>query len=97
MAQPNYFEYIDTNKPKMLDIKPELILDKFERLIYDIVFCNKFKLELELSKYVNDILSYEDFLTKTKEVLKKIGLMVFDEEVKIAKKDIIWTFAVKKI
>ena len=81
----------------MLDIKPELILDKFERLIYDIVFCNKFKLELELSKYVNDILSYEDFITKTKEVLKKIGLIAFDEEVKIAKKDITWTFVVKKI
>ena len=80
----------------MLDIKHELILNRFERLIYDIVFCNKFKLELELSKYVNDILNYEDFVLKTKEILKKIGLITFDEEIKIAKKDITWTFAVKK-
>ena len=80
----------------MLDIKHELILDRFERLIYDIVFCNKFKLELELSKYVTDILNYEDFVLKKKEILKKIGLITFDEEIKIAKKDITWTFAVKK-
>lgn len=71
-------------------------LDKFEQLIHDIIFGKEFKININIQDYIDDILFYEDFISKVTTILNQSGIDLHNEEVNLKKNDIIWSFIAKK-
>lgn len=67
-----------------------------EELIYDLIFSERIIYTIDISKYVEDIYSYEDFVSDIKKVLKKSKVGIVKSSVLVDSKTVIWELKLKK-
>ena len=71
-------------------------LDKFKQLIHDIIFEDDVNIKINMLDYIDDLIHYEDFKNKVTDILNQSGVEIQNEETKLNKNDIQWTFTAKK-
>jgi hypothetical protein len=76
--------------------KKDVQLDKTEKLIYDIIFGNKRNYSIKIGDYVDDLLQQEIFCSKVKTALIRTGYFLYDEDVKVDKTEMYWTFVLRQ-
>lgn len=76
--------------------KKDVQLDKTEKLIYDIIFGNKRNYSIKIGDYVDDLLQHELFCSKVKNALIRTGYLMYDEDVKVDKTEMYWTFVLRQ-
>jgi hypothetical protein len=69
---------------------------KKEELIYDLIFSQKKEFNIDISKYIDDIYKYEDFISEIRKVLKKSKVIIIDSKVNLDSKTVIWKLKVSK-
>ncbi len=65
-------------------------------LIYNLIFSEKELFKIDISDYINDIYSYEDFIEKIKKILKKSKVKIISSNTLMSSKTVIWELKVKK-
>ncbi len=65
-------------------------------LIYDLIFSDETIYIINLSEYVSDIYSYEDFVDDVKLVMKKSKVTIIKSTIKVDSKTATWELKVKK-
>ena len=65
-------------------------------LIYDLIFSENTVYRIDISEYVEDIYSYEDFVSDIKRVLKKSKVTIVKSSVLVDSKTATWELKVKK-
>lgn len=65
-------------------------------LIYDLIFSENTAYRIDISQYVEDIYSYEDFVSEIKSVLKKSKVAIVKSSVVVDSKTATWELKVKK-
>jgi hypothetical protein len=65
-------------------------------LIYDLIFSDETIYIINLSEYVSDIYSYEDFVDDVKLVMKKSKVTIIKSIIKVDSKTATWELKVKK-
>lgn len=65
-------------------------------LIYDLIFSENTVYRIDISEYVEDIYSYEDFVSDIKRVLKKSKVAIVKSSVLVDSKTATWELKVKK-
>jgi hypothetical protein len=69
---------------------------KEDDLIYDLIFSEKESYKVDISDYIVDIYTYEDFIEKIKKILKKSKVRVISSSTLMSSKTVIWELKVKK-
>jgi dihydroneopterin aldolase len=69
---------------------------KEDDLIYDLIFSEKESYKIDISDYIVDIYTYEDFIEKIKKILKKSKVRVISSSTLMSSKTVIWELKVKK-
>jgi hypothetical protein len=69
---------------------------KEDDLIYDLIFSEKESYKIDISDYIVDIYTYEDFIEKIKKILKKSKVKVISSSTLMSSKTVIWELKVKK-
>jgi hypothetical protein len=69
---------------------------KEDDLIYDLIFSEKESYKIDISDYIVDIYTYEDFIEKIKKILKKSKVRVISSNTLMSSKTVIWELKVKK-
>ena len=67
-----------------------------EDLIYDLIFSEETVYKINLSDYVDDIYSYEDFVDDIKVIMKKSKVTIVKSTIKVDSKTATWDLKVKK-
>lgn len=67
-----------------------------DELIYDLIFSENTVYSIDISEYVEDIYSYEDFVSEIKRVLKKSKVSILKSSVLVDSKTATWELKVKK-
>lgn len=65
-------------------------------LIYSLIFSEKELFKIDISDYISDIYSYEDFIEKIKKILKKSKVKIISSNTLMSSKTVIWELKVKK-
>ena len=65
-------------------------------LIYNLIFSEKELFKIDISDYINDIYSYEDFIEKIKKILKKSKVKIISSNTLMSSKTVICELKVKK-
>lgn len=65
-------------------------------LIYDLIFSETMKFEIDVSEYIEDIYKYDEFVLEIKKVLKKSKVKVVESDVLIDIKTAVWKLKVEK-
>jgi dihydroneopterin aldolase len=65
-------------------------------LIYDLIFSEKESYKIDISDYIVDIYTYEEFIEKIKKILKKSKVKVISSSTLMSSKTVIWELKVKK-
>jgi dihydroneopterin aldolase len=69
---------------------------KEDDLIYDLIFSEKESYKIDISDYIVDIYTYEEFIEKIKKILKKSKVRVISSNTLMSSKTVIWELKVKK-
>jgi hypothetical protein len=69
---------------------------KEDDLIYDLIFSEKESYKIDISDYIVDIYTYEEFIEKIKKILKKSKVKVISSNTLMSSKTVIWELKVKK-
>jgi hypothetical protein len=69
---------------------------KKEELIYDLIFSQNKEFNIDISKYIDDIYKYEDFISEIRKVLKMSKVITIDSKINIDSKTAIWKLKVNK-
>jgi hypothetical protein len=72
------------------------MMKKEDDLIYDLIFSEKESYKIDISDYIVDIYTYEDFIEKIKKILKKSKVKVISSSTLMSSKTVIWELKVKK-
>lgn len=67
-----------------------------QKLIYDLIFSETTQFQINLTKYVDDVYHYDDFIEEIKLILKKAGVKVIESTVLVNSNSALWTLKVKK-
>jgi dihydroneopterin aldolase len=73
-----------------------MMMKKEDDLIYDLIFSEKEIYKIDISDYIVDIYTYEDFIEKIKKILKKSKVKVISSSTLMSSKTVIWELKVKK-
>jgi hypothetical protein len=65
-------------------------------LIYDLIFSENESYKIDISDYIVDIYTYEEFIEKIKKILKKSKVKVISSNTLMSSKTVIWELKVKK-
>lgn len=65
-------------------------------LIYDLIFSEKENYKIDISDYIVDIYTYEEFIEKVKKILKKSKVKIINSSTLMSSKTVIWELKVKK-
>lgn len=65
-------------------------------LIYDLIFSEKENYKIDISDYIADIYTYEEFIERIKKILKKSKVRVISSSTLMSSKTVIWELKVKK-
>lgn len=71
-------------------------MKKEDDLIYDLIFSEKESYKIDISDYIVDIYTYEDFIEKIKKILKKSKVKIISSNTLMSSKTVIWELKVKK-
>ncbi len=71
-------------------------MKKEDDLIYDLIFSEKESYKIDISDYIVDIYTYEEFIEKIKKILKKSKVKVISSNTLMSSKTVIWELKVKK-
>jgi dihydroneopterin aldolase len=71
-------------------------MKKEDDLIYDLIFSEKEFFKIDISDYIVDIYTYEEFIEKIKKILKKSKVKVISSSTLMSSKTVIWELKVKK-
>jgi dihydroneopterin aldolase len=69
---------------------------KEDDLIYDLIFSEKESYKIDISDYIVDIYTYEEFIEKIKKILKKSKVKIISSNTLMSSKTVIWELKVKK-
>jgi dihydroneopterin aldolase len=69
---------------------------KEDDLIYDLIFSEKENYKIDISDYIADIYTYEEFIERIKKILKKSKVKVISSSTLMSSKTVIWELKVKK-
>jgi dihydroneopterin aldolase len=69
---------------------------KEDDLIYDLIFSEKETYKIDISDYIVDIYTYEEFIEKVKKILKKSKVKIISSSTLMSSKTVIWELKVKK-
>jgi hypothetical protein len=69
---------------------------KEDDLIYDLIFSEKENYKIDISDYIADIYTYEEFIERIKKILKKSKVKVVSSSTLMSSKTVIWELKVKK-
>jgi hypothetical protein len=69
---------------------------KEDDLIYDLIFSEKEKFKIDISEYIADIYTYEEFIEKIKKILKKSKVTIVSSSTLMSSKTVVWELKVKK-
>jgi hypothetical protein len=65
-------------------------------LIYELIFTEQVEFKIDISKYIDDIYQYDDFVTDIKSILKKSKVKIVKSEINLDSKTAIWILKVRK-
>lgn len=71
-------------------------LDGKDNLIYELIFNEQEDFKIDISKYIEDIYLYDDFVSDIKDILKKSKVKIVKSSVVLDSKTAIWDLKVKK-
>ena len=71
-------------------------MKKEDDLIYDLIFSEKENYKIDISDYIADIYTYEEFIERIKKILKKSKVKVISSSTLMSSKTVIWELKVKK-
>ena len=71
-------------------------MKKEDDLIYDLIFSEKENYKIDISDYIVDIYTYEEFIERIKKILKKSKVKVVSSSTLMSSKTVIWELKVKK-
>jgi hypothetical protein len=69
---------------------------KKEDLIYDLIFSQNREFNIDISKYIDDIYKYKEFISEIRNVLKKSKVIIMYSKVELDSKTVIWNLKVSK-
>lgn len=72
------------------------MLNKEDKLIYDLIFSDIESFNIDISDYISDIYEFEDFILKIKNILKKSKVKIITSDTKMSSKTVVWELKVKK-
>jgi hypothetical protein len=70
--------------------------DKYDKLIYDLVFSKEEKFKIDIHEYVDDIYKYEDFIFSIKEILRKSKVSILYSTIDVNSKSVQWELKIRK-
>lgn len=65
-------------------------------LIYELIFTDQLEYKIDISKYIDDIYQYDDFISDIKLILKKSKVKIVKSEISLDSKTAIWNLKVRK-
>jgi len=71
-------------------------MKKENDLIYDLIFSENEHFLIDISDYIDDIYTYEEFIDKMKRILKKSKVKILKSETLMSSKTVVWELKVKK-
>ena len=71
-------------------------MDREEELIYDLIFSDKTKFEIDISDYISDIYEYKKFVSNILSVLRKAKVEITENRITTYYNTMIWYIKVKK-
>jgi hypothetical protein len=71
-------------------------MDREEELIYDLIFSDRTKFEIDISDYISDIYEYKKFVTNILKVLRKAKVEIVENRITTYYNTMIWYLKVIK-
>ncbi len=71
-------------------------MNKEEELIYDLIFSDKNKFEIDISDYISDIYEYKKFVGDILKILRKAKVEIIENRITTYYNTMIWYIKVKK-
>lgn len=71
-------------------------MDKEEELIYDLIFSDRNKFEIDISDYISDIYEYKKFVTKILMILRKSKVEIVENRITTYYNTMIWYLKLKR-
>ncbi len=65
-------------------------------LIYELIFTEQVEFKIDVSKFIDDIYQYDEFITDIKSILKKSKVKIIKSEIKLDSKTAVWNLKVRK-
>lgn len=65
-------------------------------LIYELIFTEQVEFKIDVSKFIDDIYQYDEFITDIKSILKKSKVKVIKSEINLDSKTAVWNLKVRK-
>lgn len=65
-------------------------------LIYELIFTEQLDFNIDISRYIDDIYQYDDFVFDIKSILKKSKVKIVKSEITIDSKTAVWNLKVRK-
>ncbi len=71
-------------------------LNKYEELLFDLIFSDKTEYNINIGEYINDIYNYNMFVTEVRRVLKRSKVSVIESTINLDNKAAIWRLKVNR-
>jgi hypothetical protein len=65
-------------------------------LIYELIFTEQIEFKIDISKFIDDIYQYDEFIGDIKLILKKSKVKIVKSEINLDSKTAIWNLKVRK-
>ena len=65
-------------------------------LIYELIFTEQVEFKIDISKFIDDIYQYDEFITDIKSILRKSKVKVVKSTINLDSKTAIWALKVRK-
>ncbi len=65
-------------------------------LIYELIFTEQVEFKIDISKFIDDIYQYDEFVTDIKSILRKSKVKVVKSNINLDSKTAIWALKVRK-
>jgi hypothetical protein len=65
-------------------------------LIYELIFTEQVEFKIDVSKFIEDIYQYDEFVTDIKSILKKSKVKIVKSEINLDSKTAVWSLKVRK-
>lgn len=65
-------------------------------LIYELIFTDQLEFKIDVSKFIDDIYQYDEFILDIKSILKKSKVKIVKSEINLDSKTAVWNLKVRK-